>query len=333
MLRESCASSELAVHCSIRKHFGADRITLSQLRSHRALLNAWLRSTPLPTADGCLASPPDRTPLRVEVHGEDIEFGYELVQVVPYAYAACLHGVLQLRSYCTGMQPFYYFALSDHIVRKKCNRHAFHSNSTYNMLAQHARPVGRFWDRQPPYRDRYFDPGLRRSHPRGIALVLTKQGAPNLPVWAPSGTSNTWSETGLQRLLRALSERADRVYYDHSDGAESRHALQMVEDGKVMLVRKVASGISARGDSADALNQAKLQLAATADVVVATQGGAAVLGSLVAKQLLILCRRGRECFGRPPDVVWWRLFNNATIETHTDESVLTQRAVALLPVK
>ena len=41
-----------------------------------------------------------------------------------------------------------------------------------------------------------------------------------------------------------------------------------------------------------------------------------MLGSLVAKQLLILCRAGQECFGRPPDVVWWRHLNNATIETH-----------------
>ena len=98
----------------------------------------------------------------------------------------------------------------------------------------------------------------------------------------------------------------------------------MVKDGKVMLVRKVASGISARGDSAD-LNQAKLQLAATADVVVATQGGAAVLGSLVAKQLLILCRRGVSASAARP--TWCGGgFSTTPPSRHTDESVLTQRA-------
>ncbi len=331
-------SSELAVHYNIRQHFGTDRVTLSQLRGNRTLLNDWLRATPPVRDHGCPWSPPDRTPLRVELHAEDIEFGYELVQVAPYAHAACLHGVLELRSYCTGMNPFYFFTIDDMVQGVDvvaCKRHAFHPNATYSMFAQHARPVGRFWERQPPYRDWYYDLDLKRAHPGGIALVLTKQGAPKLPAWAPSGMSNTWSEQGLRWLLQNLSYCADRVYYHHADGSYPEFVLAMESHGDLTLLREFEYNKELRelthDSEADALNRAQLRLAATADVVVAAQGGGAVLASLVATQLLILCRAGQECFGRPPDVVWWRHLNNATIETHIDEDVLTRRAVEMLP--
>ena len=170
-----------------------------------------------------------------------------------------------------------------------------------------------------------------------ITVLLAAYAAVVLPVGdvIETGVYQGGTTVLMARLLQNLSYYADRVYYHHADGSYPDFALAMESHGDLTLLREFEDNSDLReltNDSgADTLNRAQLRVAATADVVVAAQGGGAVLGSLVATQLLILCRAGQECFGRPPDVVWWRRLNNATIETHIDEDVLTQRAVEMLP--
>ena len=339
MAAEGCAPQEHQVHCQIRQLAGGNAVNLSTLRGFGATFDAWLRKTPVNHTGGCPTVPPDGTSLRVHVHAEDMEFGYELVQLAPYAYAACRHGVLVLRSICAGMRPFYYFAGSDALdaaMVVPCIRSTMGPNVT--VQAQHARPTGRFWERQPPYRAAY-----RSASPKhGTAFVMTKQGIIGMPLWAPSGVRNAWSLPGLVGLLAELSVHANQVYYfragsalpatqtgddgpsRYNDTAEIRARLPGVVLLQDMIEHEPASTYAER------LNLAQLVRAASADVVVATQGGSAVLASLVAHRLVILCRVGQECEGRSPDVTWWRRLNNATIVTGGDEVKLTATAVQML---
>ena len=353
MAAEGCAPQEHQVHCQIRQLAGGNAVNLSTLRGFGATFDAWLRKTPVNHTGGCPTVPPDGTSLRVHVHAEDMEFGYELVQLAPYAYAACRHGVLVLRSICDGMRPFYYFAGSDALdaaMVVPCIRSTMGPNVT--VQAQHARPTGRFWERQPPYRAAY-----RSASPKhGTAFVMTKQGIIGMPLWAPSGVHNAWSLPGLVRLLAELSAHANQVYYfragsalpatqtgddgpsRYNDTAEIRARLPGVVLLQDMIEHEPASTYAER------LNVAQLVRAASADVVVATQGGSAVLASLVAHRLVILCRVGQECRGEPreavtrrhgqgrrsPDVTWWRRLNNATIVTSGNEVKLTATAVQML---
>ena len=353
MAAEGCAPQEHQVHCQIRQLAGGNAVNLSTLRGFGATFDAWLHKTPVNHTGGCPTVPPDGTSLRVHVHAEDMEFGYELVQLAPYAYAACRHGVLVLRSICAGMRPFYYFAGSDALdaaMVVPCIRSTMGPNVT--VQAQHARPTGRFWERQPPYRAAY-----RSASPKhGTAFVMTKQGIIGMPLWAPSGVHNAWSLPGLVRLLAELSAHANQVYYfragsalpatqtgddgpsRYNDTAEIRARLPGVVLLQDMIEHEPASTYAER------LNVAQLVRAASADVVVATQGGSAVLASLVAHRLVILCRVGQECRGEPreavtrrhgqgrrsPDVTWWRRLNNATIVTSGNEVKLTATAVQML---
>ena len=145
--------------------------------------------------------------LHIEVHAENMEFGYELVQLAPYAHAACLHGMLRLRSLCTGMRPFYYFAAASDLQAANvvpCSRYFQHTqNTTWSWHSQHKQPVGNFWERQPPYRMRFCNPAMRRNG-RTIALVLAKQGIVGRPNSIPDGVRNVWSISGLLGLLKAL---------------------------------------------------------------------------------------------------------------------------------
>jgi len=342
-----CAPLELHTNCAIRIATGRNVVSLNEIRGLGPLFDAWLQNAQLALnvgpRKGCIAKPSDGSPLRVELHAENMEFGYELVQVAPHAYAACLYGMLRVRSLCAGMHPFYYFVgkkvLQDARV-VSCDRvgGTVPPKATWSMRAQHARPFGKFWERQPPYRAHFFDPSLRKRG-RRTALVLTKQGILGMQSFAPSGTRNAWSMRGLMGLLGALSAHTDQVYYFR---AGSVMACEQTGDTGPDVYNDT-SEIRARfprvnllqdlvPDARDkaSLNAQQLKLAASADVVVATQGGAAVLGSLVAKRLVILCRLGQECYGRPPDVHWWKLLNQATIVTGSDEAQLTRSAVALL---
>ena len=338
-------TDELALHSQIRATFASNVVTLSALRGAGVLFQRWLRATPPPLPGlraGCRATPPDDTPLRIEVHAESMEFGYELVQLAPYAYAACLHGVLRLRSVCHGMAPFYTFAPpAPEVPCTRSVRIDHSANASWSMRMQHAQPVGRFWERQPPYRAWYRQPALRgRNGGRTLALVLAKQGILGMPSFAPSGVHNAWSLEGLLALLARLSARAGRVYYlragaalpAEQTGDDPRDAYNDTAEIRARLprVRLLHDMVSPGPEYANELNALQLKLAATADVTVATQGGAAVLASLVATRLVLLCRVGQECFGRPPDVQWWRRLNGATIVTGGNETALTEHAVALL---
>ena len=338
----SCRSGELGVHCFIRQRAGGNVVNLSVLRGYGHLFDDWLRAAPSSNEGGCPFEPPDGTPLRVHVHGEDMEFGYELVQLMPYAHAACLHGVLELRSYCQGMRPFYFFASKLALLKAaevQCRRDITHEipGGTWSMRAQHARPVGRFWERHPAYRQHYHSPAWRHTR---SALVLAKQGIAGVKSFMPSGVRNTWSMPGLIALLQQLNAHADRVVYFRAGAA-----LPPAQTGDVgpnayndtAEIRARAPNVTflqdmvARGPGyANRLNEMQLVLAATAQVTVATQGGAAVLSSLAAERLVILCRVGQECHGRPPDVTWWRRLNNATVVIGADEAALAREAVRML---
>ena len=348
MNRFACKPREFHYNCAVRKAAGKDIVRLDVLRGLGRVFHDWLRGTPPSppgSLHGCRHEPLDGSPLRIEVHAENMEFGYELVQLAPYAHAACMHGMLRLRSLCTGMRPFYYFAAASDLQAANdvpCIRYYQNwdtRNTTWSMHSQHKQPVGNFWERQPPYRMRFCNPAMRRNG-RTIALVLAKQGIVGRPKFMPEGVRNAWSISGLLKLLKALSARADQVYYFragavmpsdqtgdagpnvYNDTAEIRARLPRVR----LLQDTVQSGHR----YSEALNKRQLEIAATADVVVATQGGAAVLASLVATRLAVLCRVGKECNGNPPDVHWWRLLNKATIVKNDDEAALTRQAVQLL---
>ena len=85
----------------------------------------------------------------------------------------------------------------------------------------------------------------------------------------------------------------------------------------------------------DRLNLAQLVLTASADVTIATQGGAAVLSSYAATNVVMLCRAGFECAGdsgggevqSAPDVAWWSKLNNATITQSSNERALQWAAL------
>lgn len=335
----------------------------------------------------CPMQPPDGTPLIVEMHGEALEFGYELVQVVPYAYAACLLGVLRVRSFCAGMRPFYFFAGVAHLDAAnevECDRRADCAslpNSTASRSVgaelfptQHKRPSGNFWQRHPPFLASYNVQSrsslLLSAHDgtqERIAFIANKRGILGMPSWAPSGTANSFSVSGLRELLDSLEPCFDRIVYFRANAALSSEVsgdgdrecpnattrprppslrrgkplpyldVEMIRARRSSKVIMLHELIEAGPRYTERLNSAQLVLAASARVVVTVQGGGAVLSSIASSNVVMLCRAGHECSGdsgaRPPhpqakpDAAWWSKLNNASFVVGEDESSLSMAAL------
>ena len=303
----------------------------------------------LDSASRCLleqiaAGPPcARTPLsrvlRVSWAAEDrVEFGYELFQAVPDAYALCKLGVLHLQSVCKGSAPLFFFVgMSVRQARAPpCDRRAgsVSISSAQNYLRQHKRPVGDFWRRQPPFRAAFRLPVEGR-----LAYVFNKWS--NQP--GPQGKINSWSLPGLLKMLERLRHCYDHVVYFRAgamtgvrkdllgEAPESKLAYPDIDEIRravpsvLMLQDLIPHG---PGNYLDRINTAQLVLTATADVTVGVQGGGAVLASLTADPMYFVCRSAHEC---SKDVGFWQLYNNATIVSSQSEQALSVMATLGCP--
>ncbi len=137
------------------------------------------------------------------------------------------------------------------------------------------------------------------------------------------------------RLLRRLLLCFDQVVYFRASAAapddslgETAEAIGSYPDQEtireslptvVMLQDTVAAGPG----FLDRLNAAQLILSASADVTLGVQGGGAVLTSLTADPLYLICRSGMECRMPNGDVGFWSVYNNATVVTSSSEEALS----------
>ena len=312
-------------HSSGHNHSNVDHVA-------HCLLGQFRRMPPL------CAAPTSR--LAVNFSSYPIEFGYEVFQVVPEAYALCRLGLLRLHALCAGSLPFYFFAGSSlrHVNVKECNRSSIGlgglpvstmTSMGQNPWRQHRRPQGQFWLRQPPFRAVYKMPTAGR-----VAFVYNKMGD---RFKGPSGSVNSWSIRGLVDLLRQLSHACDTVVYFRAGAAAAASAMGELGGDRsypdltsiqaaLPSVRFLQDLVPPGKAYLDRLNAAQLLLSASAIVTVGVQGGGALIASLAADRFVFLCRRGFECNG---DKHFWKLYNRATIESYANEAEVTAAAVRL----
>jgi hypothetical protein len=276
------------------------------------------------------------TSLRVSMQeATNMEFGYEMFQSVPDAFAFCRQGILHLERVCIGSAPFYYFAgsVANAVPRVACDRLPDHA-IPWLVYRQHRMPVGEWWRRHPPFaRDFRLALGAQR-----IAYVFNKRAGASRR--DRTQAVNSWSIPGLRALFNRLILCYDRVVYFRSSApglnltASQRETLMsdsardsfedetFIKSEFAQRVELLHDLISPGGDDyLERLNAAQLVLSASATVVVGVQGGAGVLSSLAVSRLLVLlCRAGQECREGPNnDLDFWSRTNNATILYGTDE--------------
>ena len=304
--------------------------SLSHLdRAAQCLLRSFLEWPPCPTTN---------LP-QVDFDASPVEFGYEVFQFVPEAYALCKLGALNLRTYCEGSVALYHFAgamLHDakSVVCSRNVRAGAAGSVPQDFHRQHRRPVGDFWNRQPTFQSTFRL--LGRHHGR-IAFVFNKMN----DLGTASGLLNSWMPKDLIYLLERLKRCFDAVVYFRAGASNvSLLAKQMGDsmslDGHdVEAIHQQLPSVFLLQDLIpdgpaylDRLNIAQLILAASAHVTVGTQGGGALLASLAANPFYLICRTGIECHN---DIGFWSRYNNATIVAGASGTVLATLATQGCP--
>ncbi len=145
-------------------------------------------------------------PIRVNFTAFPIEFGYEIFQVVPDAYALCRLGILDLHAICDGSLPVFFFAgpMLRTATSRPCRRYQERPGYVatreqgQDFARQHRPPSGAFWRRQPPFRATFRLPMTGRTayvfNKWSRAPLVGVKGTRSVGV---QGRANSWSHPPL----------------------------------------------------------------------------------------------------------------------------------------
>ena len=244
-----------------------------------------------------------------------IEFGYELIEVIPYAY--WLHSCKQLNSTisCTGTAPLYYFSPdhSDNLIRSdKYNNVA---NSIFPLNGIHHTNLDTSKWLPPPYKKQYKKNNIFNYH-KPLLVICNKYNYE----WNNPPINYIDLET-LKVLFNTLKDdytivynRPNNIIGDRLFGTFADKELCSVYPD-IILLEDLYNRYK------DNYNYLHLQmmLYANANYFISTQGGHGVFTSYFSEKNIIYAVRGQEL--KYDSYKWYSEFNGSEIyhvQNYTD---------------
>lgn len=135
-----------------------------------------------------------------------LEFGYELVMVVPYVYYHHKKGKTVQVKTCRDMSPFYYF-LPDNQIIEEYNTRACGLPSGTKLKELHIKNPSREEWLYPPYKEKYKEYELKTKFNKPIVMVGNKY----TEEWG-GNPINYLSIDCLDKLFNILSRKYDIIY-------------------------------------------------------------------------------------------------------------------------
>ena len=236
-----------------------------------------------------------------------IEFGYELIAVVPLAYWLHVNGELTSTVSVKDMAPFYYFSPCHKQVDKR--RHWDNMEMAKNIpnIKIHTPVLDTSQWLPPPYKEHYKNDEYKFSKP--LLIVTNKYniewGA--RPVNFLDHNTLIWIFENYQDKYQIIYSRflPDMGYDDTVDTMDLKEFTMILpEFPKVITIQELYNGGS--------WNELQLRLYANCDKFITVQGGQTVLASYFGGTNIIYARKGGELRSFSYQS-WYNLFGGSDI--------------------
>jgi len=237
-----------------------------------------------------------------------IEFGYELIAVVPWAYYLHTQGELTETISVKDMAPFYYF--SPHHTEVEKRRHWDNMQMAMDIpnIRVHTPQLNLEKWTPPPYKEHYKNDTFKFDKP---TLVVTNKY--NIEWGEPP--ANFLNADTLQWIFENYQDKYQIIYsrflpqmgYDDTVDTLDLGEFEMIYGyPKVMTIQDLHSKYDLT------YNELQLKLYANCDKFVTVQGGQPVLASYFGGTNIIFARKGQElhCFSYQN---WYNLFGGSDI--------------------
>lgn len=237
------------------------------------------------------------------VNSHNIEFGYELLSAVPYAYQLHLEGKLDGTISAAGSEPFYYFSPNHEIDNKKRSwfntRLAREAGLPYTYIHTPERPELKF----PDYKGHYANDKMRWGKP--TLCICNRYNVE----WS-TGPINYFDTKILSWLFENLKDKYEIIYFPVSIPENLQdHAHSMtLQDLEVCRFHGVKTLPSLIGKST--WNETMLRVFANCENFITMNGGYSILASMFSGTNIVYSKPGQPQAQEIDHKSFWRWYPN-----------------------
>jgi len=258
------------------------------------------------------------------VDSRNVEFGYDLVAALPYAYWHHLNGSLRGTVSGTGSGPLYYFS-PDHKENpeKRSFGNVAKARDIPNINIHRERLDTSMWV-PPPLKEHYAPQAITFDKP--TVVICNRYGNE----WG-MGAINFFDLPVLRKMFAALGGKYTVVYV-HMKNTELRDDNELYDLGDIAMVREEFPEVVLMDDLAQEhgdYNRTQLRVLAGADKFIVMNGGLAFLSFYFGGEVLVYTKRCQEIGHNVNSYYnWCHLLGGSYISVVKDYDALMNRVVA-----
>lgn len=221
---------------------------------------------------------------KMVVNSHNIEFGYELLSAVPYAYELYLKGELTETISGSGSEPLYYFSPKHTINTEPRSwfntEKARRSGLPYTFIHRYERPTLQF----PPYKEHFANSEYKWQKP--TLCICNRYNVE----WS-ARPINFFDEEILDWLFKNLKKHYEIVYFAvdlPEELQDNAHSMQL-DDIAICEKHDIAVFQHIKGNS---WNESMLKVFANCEHYITMNGGYSIMASLFGGTNIIYSKKG-----------------------------------------